>query len=160
MNKSTTESCPSRWHQRLVASREYLEISFSRKGKTLRRQQKDAFSPRILYPFTTQWTCSRISKKISLAEGTRGYITYIRHNVENYKHCSVIVCKASLSRVESIRSKPETKLHKIFCHKLKNPLGYWKMFENTRCTMSIMGFNQASREFLRTSRKLSTRADE
>ncbi|RKF83122.1 hypothetical protein GcM3_016024 [Golovinomyces cichoracearum] len=61
---------------------------------------------------------------------------------------------------ESLKRKSETKLHNIVGREGKGSFDYKKMLENTMITMSIIDFYQASPEFSRTSRKLSTRVNE
>ncbi|RKF74494.1 hypothetical protein GcM3_089019 [Golovinomyces cichoracearum] len=68
--------------------------------------------------------------------------------------------KASMPFAESLKRKSETKLRNIVGREGKGPLDYKKMSENTMITMSMMDFYQASPEFSRTSRKLSTRVNE
>ncbi|RKF83120.1 hypothetical protein GcM3_016028, partial [Golovinomyces cichoracearum] len=68
--------------------------------------------------------------------------------------------KASIHFAESSKRKSETKLRNIVGREGKGPLDYKKMLENTMITMSMMDFYQASPDFSRTSRKLSTRVNE
>ncbi|RKF75985.1 hypothetical protein GcM1_230044 [Golovinomyces cichoracearum] len=68
--------------------------------------------------------------------------------------------KASILLAEPSKRKSETKLRNIVGREGKGPLDYKKMLENTMITMSMMDFYQASPDFSRTSRKLSTRVNE
>ncbi|KHJ32379.1 hypothetical protein EV44_g1957 [Erysiphe necator] len=68
--------------------------------------------------------------------------------------------KTSIPFAGLSKSKSETKLRTIFGREGKGPLDYKKMLENTMITMSMMDFYQASPDFSKTSRKLSTRINE
>ncbi|POS83455.1 hypothetical protein EPUL_003127, partial [Erysiphe pulchra] len=70
------------------------------------------------------------------------------------------VPKTSIPLEGFSKSKSETKLRNIIGREGKGPLDYKKMLENTMITMSMMDFYQASPDFSRTSRKLSTRVNE
>ncbi|POS81976.1 hypothetical protein EPUL_005906, partial [Erysiphe pulchra] len=104
------------------------------------------------------------SKRVRIDEGDDSEEEYqkmkraIEANEQKLNSENVPITSISLESLS--KSKSATKLRNIIGREGKGPLDYKKMLENTMITMSMMDFYQASPDFSRTSRKLSTRVNE